>query len=281
MAILVRTLAISLIIALALIAPVTAVMMLTDYPVVRIYLEQEGSPYAMNSSISITCFGYVCSGKDCRESTRERVNTTGDTVLSDICPSYGCTFYRYGEIGELYGRTYYSRCDLRVSSPDRNYTLTGYADRPFTNCSIISSSMRNVLTPEYFACMDRADDNRVQCVQDNTSSDQAWVQSCWDAYTGNIGSCRSNDTYSNPAISEWRGEGFPPRPATEVCDMHFTLPSDTPAQSSNVTPGSPTIPEAGEIPVSAGLNGKNTAGSRGPAGSLWCSLLQLLGGRWG
>jgi hypothetical protein len=268
-----------LIIASFLIAPVAAVSILTDFPVIHMYLEQDGSPYTANSSLSITCFGYVCAGNDCRESVKERVNTTGFMVFSGVCPSYGCTFYRYGEIGELYSRRHYSRCDLQINSTCRNSTIAGYADRPYTNCSIISSSWARVLTPEYFTCMDHEDDERIQCVHDNTSSDAALIGSCWDTYNRNIGSCKSNWTYPNPSIPEWRGEGFPPRPATEICDMHFTLPSENQTPVIQPSPDRKN-PTAGHVaPVSSAETDNKTAGSPDPIESLYCSILNFIGAR--
>jgi len=270
---------ICLIITSFLVAPVAGATLQTDFPVIRIYLEKDGSPYIVNSSLSITCFGYVCAGNDCRESTKKQVNKTGFTLFSEVCPSFGCTFYRYGEVGGLNSGSYYSRCDLLVSSPDRNYTLFGYSDRPFTNCSVIASSMLTVLTPEYFTCIGREADTRVQCIHDNTLSDAAAVQSCQDAYSRNIGFCRSNWTHPNLSVPEWRGEGFPPRPATEICDMHFSLPPDGNVPAIVTSFGQNYTAATNVFPMSAPAEEKVTANSNGFTGSLWCSILSILGGR--
>jgi hypothetical protein len=265
-----------------LIVPAAAAVLLTDFPVVRIYLQKDGVPYMENSSLTITCFGYACDGNDCRESTKERVNTTGLVAFSDICSSFGCTFYRYGEAGGRYTNTRYSRCDLLVSGSGRTYSLTNFSDWPFTNCSIIRPYENSVLTPEYFACLFGEDDKRVQCIHENTSSDTAWEQSCLDTYTRNTGSCRTSGIYPNLSIPEWRGEGFPPRPATEVCDMHIILPPDNRGPEQPLITPSPVMMTArqdGQMPVIVyGTKAPAAASSSDPLRSLYCSVRHLFGG---
>jgi hypothetical protein len=284
---------------LLLIVPVIAVVP-AIYTIEKYFFEKDGMPYNESVLFNVTCYGHVCDGRDCRESAKNRMAVSGTVVESGNCTGYGCSEYTTMD----YPPVTYSRCDLTGITPGGTFSIRNYSGTSFINCSSVNPhDIGNYynFTPEYLSCISESQQQGRLC-DGYTTQCNPTEKDCNMLSNGSYGEetresrgCRNNYTLAmnkcpvylkkldTRTMTMWKDSTGHEYPAEYLCEIHVALPPDnrsmTRTPSGFQTPLVTTVQNQETSGLTFGKPAVATARYQNPVESLYCSILQLFGGR--
>jgi hypothetical protein len=262
-----------------------------------VYFEKNSQPFNESVQFTVSCYGYRCDWNTCSppagtENTSEAVSAVIFSY-SATCPGYGCIIYEPFYLNYRH----IDRCDLEGVTKEGNFTFQNFSATPLPQCTDLQQfdigkgyDEYYRVTPEFSRCENESYAASDLCDQ--------YVVPCSPTADKNCGNWIIDDKYvkDSPKSSACREEAGQKRRACEVylkkvdpssmvmwknnysgkeepamrtCEMRFSIPS-----SGMVTALDQSIPG-----VTPGASVSKTIHYQSPVESLYCSILQFLGGR--
>jgi len=255
--------------------------------VTHVFFEKNGLPYNESVYFTVRCYGYRCSGWDCRPPP-DGFNESGTPApemvfsFSATCPGYGCTIY------EPYYLNYrhIDRCNLAGETGGGNFSIPDFSSTPVPDCQELMPYMIGKAnnqyyntTPEYEQCLNGTYRQSELCDQYVTECSPVTDKDCgnWiidgryvkDSDRSLV--CREEadrtrdacDIYLKkvdpPTMIMWKDTNGREEAARRTCELRFTIPLSP--SSLNETP--------------AGLPSKKSYGS--PIMNGLCTVLRFFG----
>jgi hypothetical protein len=278
------------------IAPVPAILTIEKY-----YFEKNGIPCNESIQFNITCYGHVCDGRDCRESTKDSLAKSGKMVQSGNCTGYGCSVYT---TMPSYEPPLYSQCDLEGNTFSGAFSIGNYSQTPFVNCYRVNAydygGYYN-FTPEYNQCMVDAQEEGGRCERLETPCNST-EKNCYRLSIGSYGKgkpytreCAVNASLMGSGCPNylmkldphtmimWKSETGLEWPAEYLCEIHVVLPPYNFSMTKTLPDPqvSQGIPEQDQQTpaLTFGKPAAATVNYPDPIESLYFSIVQMFGGR--
>lgn len=268
------------------------------YPTItNVFFEKDGLPFHEPTTFTMNCYGVACEDWACRGPRDNRDPTQYSTDLAysyhASCPDYGCIIYEPYYHAE---RLKIDHCDVEGTAGSNPFIIRNYSLSPIPNCTEIHPfdigkgyDKYYRVTPEFTRCENdtrrkavRCDQYVVPCEPGKDYECGYWVvdgknvkktpsyRACMDTIDRERVDCDQFLKKIDPAtMIMWNYSGYGKSPAMRSCDLRFSIPSSGQATALNQSiPG--LIPGA---PISTTIHYQS------PVESLYCRILQFLGGR--
>ena len=276
-----------------------------------VFFEQDAAPFTGPVTFNVSCYGYLCRDYACRPDRAYSETDPHNAALvfsySASCPQYGCAIYEPFYLNHRH----IAWCDMAGTANGTAFVIPRYAVNPLPDCTyrfpfdVSENDTYYRYPPGYRACLEKNEQEKKEVcgkfitpvtwaeIENQTglswfaNNGTYWVRtdayfSCISQIENAAGSCGSE--YPLQPVNRSDLERAPGGQIIEnFCTLRVALPSSgTPALSGGDHPGqqSPQESDGNKTPgIVPGKPVTTIIRFSDPVESLWCSLLQLFGGR--